>query len=211
MRWVHPPCVGLPSRPDVCLAFDLLTTLALLHGAANGTAHLTWPLDGSAPLPVAGRLERELSGSVPRLLPVQLARGAHDFSIATLLAWLFAHARLLAAGQRLRLLCWCCDETLAHRARPHKCHAQSLATTFDGSCRYYLVRCSHQAPNMELCVHTRNAPFLSWLCEGSVPFHGARAIPRRVTSSSTFALVRSSTFALAGPPQYLLASSGSAG
>ena len=46
MRWVHPPFVGLPSRPDVCLAFDLLTTLALLHGAANGTAHLTWPLDG---------------------------------------------------------------------------------------------------------------------------------------------------------------------
>jgi len=60
---------------------------------------------------------------------------------------------------------------------------------------------------MELCVHTRNAPFLSWLCEGSVPFHGARAIPRRVTSSSTFALVRSSTFALAGPVQYLLTSS----
>ena len=43
MRWVHPPSVGLPSRPDVCLAFDLLTTLALLHDAANGTAHLTWP------------------------------------------------------------------------------------------------------------------------------------------------------------------------
>ena len=42
--------VGNPFKAsvtsDACLAFDLLTTLALLHDAANGTAHLIWPLDG---------------------------------------------------------------------------------------------------------------------------------------------------------------------
>ena len=126
--WVGNPFKASVTS-DACLAFDLLTTLALLHGAADGTAHLTWPLEDSAFLPIAGLLERELLGGVRRLLPVRLASGPHDLSIATLLAWLFAHARLLASGQRLRLLCWCCDETLAHRAWPHKCHAQSLATT----------------------------------------------------------------------------------
>ena len=57
--------VGNPFKAnvtsDACLAFDLLTTLALLHGAADGTAHLTWPPEDSAFLPIAGLLERVAS------------------------------------------------------------------------------------------------------------------------------------------------------
>ena len=123
--------VGNPFKAgdstQACLAYDLLMTLALMHACTEDTTLLAAGVDGAMPRAVAGTMERALLQSISSLVPVQLAHTAHTFSVAGLMAWLYAYARLVAGGQRLRLLCWCCDDGSCAQPGSSPCHARSLA------------------------------------------------------------------------------------
>jgi hypothetical protein len=75
----------------------------------------------------SGTVERTLLLGITSLLPVQLASSAETFSSPRLLAWLHTHAQMVVRGQRLRLLCWCCDDGYCARPGSSPCHARSLA------------------------------------------------------------------------------------
>ena len=123
--------VGNPFKAgdssQACLAHDLLMTLALLHSCTEHTTILATGVEGAMSRAVSGTMEQTVLKSISALVSVQLAHTAHTFSFARLMAWLFTHAQLVAGGQRLRLLCWCCDDGSCAQPGSAPCHARSLA------------------------------------------------------------------------------------
>ena len=123
--------VGNPFKAGdsslACMAFDLLLTLVLLHACMEDVPLLADGGDATGLQTTAGSVERMLFQGITSLLPVQLASSADTFSSPQLLAWLYTHARLVARGQRLRLLCWCCDDGYCAQPGSTPCHARSIA------------------------------------------------------------------------------------
>ena len=123
--------VGNPFKAGdstpACLAFDLLMTLALLQSCTEDTTTRAAGADGALSHAVAGTMERILLRRISARYLVCLAPTADAFSLARLSAWLHTHAQLVAGGQRLRLLCWCCDDASCARPGSIPCHARSLA------------------------------------------------------------------------------------
>lgn len=123
--WVGNPFVAGRRRDLACRAFRLwlLASLMLDDGtSANSGAFERLPEDAySSPL------QRIVLDNVARLSGVSLHDYSKQASAFALCAWLWHHARLVAAGKRLRLLCWCCDCECFTECTAEVCHAVSLA------------------------------------------------------------------------------------
>ena len=181
--------VGNPFKAGdsslACMAYDLLLTLVLLHACIEDVPLLADGGDAPGLQTTAGSVERMLFQGITSLLPVQLASSADTFSSPQLLAWLYTHARLVARGQRLRLLCWCCDDGYCAQPGSTPCHARSLAalilwlayhlnegSTFE-SCTATPEEATSELDNQ---VHTR-CPLLR--CRLSPqPWHAGLLLPR---------------------------------
>ena len=128
----------------LCAAFDVLLHLALsrdfdfdrdLALYPSMVAALSHGVEGPS-------VDSDLLRHVANRSGCRVHRWAHAYSLTQLRAWLCHHAALLAAGGRVRLLCWCIDGHTSCGA----CHGQGLAGALLWIASNYLAQLTTKWP-----------------------------------------------------------------
>ena len=123
--WVGNPFVG-GSTAQLCRAYNLLLIALLLVDDGESWGEEVWRRLQTLPR-ATGSTEQETARRIATLLNVKVHANGGCRSAAVTSAWLWHHARQLALGRSLRLLCWCYEQQLGRSVPAGVCHAQVLA------------------------------------------------------------------------------------
>ena len=126
----HASGVGNPfvggSTAVLCRAYSLLLIVLLLMDEGRSIDDAVWWRLQALP-PPEGAMELEMTRRIAAFFAVRVHPWGGCRSASFMAAWLWHHARMVAGGQCLRLLCWCCSQGVDQYVSQGSCHAVELA------------------------------------------------------------------------------------